>query len=200
MTNQESGCGMNQFDLAFNPVPAINIKRTWNAERAAGELISIPTDTTSYGHNVELVWLLNRAAEILGKPAGLYHDITAKLVDHTLEYGLDRELGGVYRDGPHQGAALVKDKEWWQNCEVLVGFLDAYEKLEDEKYFDAFYITWQFAKKYFINSEIGEWRQLLDAKGNILAGDIGNPWKAIYHTGRAMLECRQRLERILYKE
>jgi len=48
----------------------------------------------------------------------------------------------VYRDGTHEGPALVKDKEWWQNCEVLVGFLDAYERLGDEKYFDAFLRTW----------------------------------------------------------
>lgn len=25
----------------------------------------------------------------------------------------------------------------------------------------------------------------------------GNPWKAIYHTGRAMLECKRRLEKIV---
>ncbi len=199
MTNRKSGCGMNQFDLGFNPIPAINIRRTWNAEREAGEIIAVPTDTTSYGHNVELVWLLNRAGEILGMPADCYNDITAKFVDHAIKYGFDQELGGVYRDGPHEGPAIVKDKEWWQNCEVLVGFLDAFERLGDDKYFEAFNITWDFNKKYFINYELGEWRQLLDARGNVIVGDIGNPWKAIYHSGRSMLECKLRLEGIIDK-
>ena len=199
MTNKKSGCGMNQFDVGFNPIPAINIRRTWNAERAVGEIIAVPTDTTSYGHNVELIWLLNRAGEILGMPADYYNDLTAKLVDHAIKYGLDQELGGVYRDGPHEGPALVRDKEWWQNCEVLIGFLDAFEKLGDEKYFNAFDITWDFDKKYFINHELGEWLQLLDVNGNVIVGDIGNPWKAIYHSGRAMLECKLRLERIIDK-
>lgn len=196
MINKTSGCGLNQFDLDFNSIPAINIRRTWNAERAAGEVIEAPTDTTSYGHNVELAWLLNRAGEVLGKPSDFYNDITQKLVDHSLKYGLDYKYGGVYRDGPHEGAAIVCDKEWWQNCEVLVGYLDAFEKFGDEKYFDAFNITWDFDNKYMINSKVGEWYQLLDRYGNIIAGNIGNPWKAIYHSGRAMLECMQRLERL----
>ncbi len=199
MIDRNGGFGKNQFDLEFNSIPAINIKRTWNAERLTGETISDPTDTTSYGHNMELVWLLNRAGEILEKPSDYYRFITVNFADYTIRYGLDRELGGIYRDGPHDGPALVRDKEWWQNCEALVGFLDAFEKSGDEKYFEAFYITWNFCKKYFINHELGEWRQLLDVKGNIISGDIGNPWKAIYHSGRAMLECRLRLEDIINK-
>lgn len=197
MIDNNSGCGLNQFDLKFNPIPAINIRRTWNAERVTGETLAAPTDTTSYGHNVELAWLLNRAGEILGKPSDYYNDVIGKLVDHSIQYGFDHELGGVYRDGPHEGPALVRDKEWWQNCEVLVGYLDAFAKLGDEKYFDAFYKTWQFDKKYMINHEVGEWRQLLNREGSVLVGDIGNPWKAIYHSGRSMLECSQRLKELI---
>jgi cellobiose epimerase len=199
MLNRKSGCGMNQFDLEFNPIPAINIKRTWNAERATGEVIEKPTDTTSYGHNIELIWLLNRADEALGRPRNLRDSVTRRLADHAISYGLDEEFGGLYRDGPHEGPAYVTDKEWWQNCEALVGFLDAYERLGDEKYFYAFQNTWSFDKKYFINPRIGEWRQLLDRAGNAISADIGNPWKAIYHTGRSMLECKARLERLLEK-
>lgn len=194
MVDMETGCGMNQFDPAFRPIPAISVRRTWNAERATGETISRPTDTTSYGHNVELVWLLNRAADVLGLPRNQYDDVTRKLSDHCLKYGFDGELGGVYRDGPRRGEPLVRDKEWWQNCEVLVGFLDAFEHLGDAKYFDAFRKTWDFDNRFMVNHEIGEFRQLLDRFGNVLVGDIGNPWKAIYHSGRAMLECVRRLD------
>ncbi len=197
MVNHQYGCGLNQFDIEFNPIPAINIRRTWNAERATGEVIETPTDTTSYGHNVELGWLINRAADVLGLPSDYNNDLIRKLDDHSLKFGFDNELGGVYRDGTHNGPALVTDKEWWQNCEVLIGYLDTYERTGDEKYFDAFYKTWQFDKKYFINHQTGEWRQLLKRDGTPIVSDIGNPWKAIYHTGRAMLECKQRLEKII---
>jgi mannobiose 2-epimerase len=196
MVHPTSGCGLNQFDLAFNPIPAINIRRTWNAERAAGEVIAQPTDTTSYGHNVELAWLLNRAAEVMGCEAGHYNAVTRKLVDHSLQYGFDHQLGGVYRDGPHEGPALVYDKEWWQNCEVLVGYLDAYETLGDERYLEAFLKTWAFDHTHMINHDVGEWRQLLNREGKIIVGDIGNPWKAIYHSGRAVMESVLRLQRL----
>ena len=197
MIQKNSGCGLNQFDIAFNPIPAINIRRTWNAERATGETVATPTDTTSYGHNVELAWLLNRSMEVLGKHEDYSEKVIRKLVNHAILYGLDHELGGVYRDGLHEGEVLVKDKEWWQNCEVLVGFLDAFEQFDEEKYYEAFEKTWEFDKKYLINADIGEWRQLVNKQGQVLTGDIGNSWKAIYHSGRAMLECKQRLERMI---
>lgn len=196
MINHKAGCGLNQFDDAFRPIPAINIRRTWNAERETGEVIETPTDTTSYGHNVELVWLLNRASEILGKPEDSYREITMKLIEHSLNYGFDYDLGGVYRDGLHEGKPLVYDKEWWQNCEVLVGYLDAYQRIGDARYFNAFHKTWEFDKKYFIDQRLGEWKQLLTRDGRPLISNMGNPWKAIYHTGRSMLECIRRLEKL----
>lgn len=148
---------------------------------------------------MELAWLLNRAAEILNQPKGYYNAVTEKLVDHAVTYGLDKELGGVYRDGLHDGTVLVTDKEWWQNCEVLVGFLDAYENLEKSDFYDAFDLTWNFDYRFLINHEVGEWRQLVDKTGKVLVDDIGNPWKAIYHSGRSMLECKVRLERLIDK-
>ncbi|MFN8482991.1 MAG: AGE family epimerase/isomerase [Anaerolineae bacterium] len=52
MIDPATGCGRNQFDLDWQPIPAIAIRRTWNAERE-GDAPATPTDTTSYGHNVE---------------------------------------------------------------------------------------------------------------------------------------------------
>ncbi len=196
MYDDQAGCGGNQFDLAFNPLPAIPIRRTWNDDRAEGERIGQPMDTTSYGHNVELSWLLNRAAEALGSAPHRFDAYTRALCDHAVRYGLDKALGGVYRDGPHVGSALVRDKEWWQNCEVLIGFLDACAQTGDERYFDAFEACWAFCDAHMINHMCGEWRQLVDPSGRTLIGDMGNPWKVSYHTGRAMIECLRRLNRL----
>lgn len=197
MINADIGCGYNQFDLAFNRQPAINIRRTWNSERKAGEELEEAVDSTSYGHNCELIWLLNRALDVLGVHKEQYIELSQAMVDHTLKYGFDTKLGGVFRDGPHEGAPLIKDKEWWQNSEVLVGFLDVYELTREPRYLEAFIKTWQFVNQHMINHEVGEWRQLLSQDGQVIIGDVGNPWKAIYHTGRSMLECKERLERLL---
>jgi mannobiose 2-epimerase len=46
-----------------------------------------------------------------------------------------------------------------------------------------------------MNYEVGESRQLLTIKGDIIVGNVGNLWKGIYHTGRALAECISRLDK-----
>ncbi|MBC8609639.1 N-acylglucosamine 2-epimerase (GlcNAc 2-epimerase) [uncultured Ruminococcus sp.] len=193
MVDQAAGYGYNQFDVSFCQLPAINIYRTWNAEREANEEISTPEDTTSYGHNVELSWLLDHAFEVLKQDFPEYQPVLRKLLDHSLQYGYDFEYGGVYRDGIADKEVLVKDKEWWQNFESLVGYLNGYVKYQDENYAAAFQKTWDFVRDHFMNMEVGESRQLLDRQGKSLVGNMGNAWKGIYHTGRALSECLERL-------
>ena len=193
MVDWQGGYGFNQFDWQFNRIPAIDIARTWNAERAKGEAIAEPVDTTSYGHNVELSWLAHLALKTLGEDVGPHAPLLRGLLDHALRHGLDREYGGVYRDGVADGEALVTDKEWWQNFESMVGFLNGYTLFENEDYAEAFLCVWRFVRDCFIDGRFGESRQLLKRDGTVLVGDLGNPWKGIYHTGRALAECIDRL-------
>ena len=196
MVDCSRGYGRNQFDLGFRPIPAINILRTWNAERETNEVIEQPTDTTSYGHNVELSWLADLALRTLGCRRTEYDPILRRLLDSALEHGYDREFGGVYRDGTLSGEVLVRDKEWWQNFESMTGFLNGFTMTGDEKYLEAFLSTWAFIRDHFMNSEVGESRQLLARDGSVLVGALGNPWKGVYHTGRALAECLRRLAAI----
>lgn len=48
-----------------------------------------------------------------------------------------------------------------------------------------------------INHEVGEWRTLLTREGQPIDDKIGNVWKVAYHSGRALLECATRLERMV---
>ena len=120
-----------------------------------------------------------------------------RLLDHALAHGVDWECGGIYRDGIADGEALIKEKEFWQNAEVLVGFLDGFETFGNERYFEAFENIWGFVNTHMINHEVGEFRTLLTREGKPIDPNIGNPWKVAYHTGRSMLECYQRLARIM---
>ena len=172
------------------------MKRTWNAERF-GECPAQPTETTSYGHNLELVWLMHRALEVASADPKPYDPLLRKLVDNALKHGVDWKHGGIYRDGLRKGGALVKEKEFWQHSESLVGFLDAYEMFHDPRCLDAFECLWDFVNKHMIIHEVGEWRTLLDRQGKPLDANIGNDWKVSYHSGRAMCECRMRLRRLL---
>lgn len=192
MVDYDFWCGRNQFGSDFTPRPAISIRRTWNYDRDPESANKNPLDTTSYGHNIELVWLLNRAYEVLGEPPA--REFTRKFADYTLANGWDPIYGGIYRDGMHDGRIVVTDKEWWQNFESLTGFLDCYQATGDERYLDTFIDLWEFDQKYFYNPEAGESRQLLKADGTPIIEDAGNQWKCIYHTDRAMMECCLRIE------
>ena len=119
-----------------------------------------------------------------------------KLLDHAAASGVDWEYGGIYRDGTAAGGALVREKEWWQHAESLVGFLAGYELFGDARFLDAAETIWRFVERYMIIPGVGEWRTLLTREGAPIDGNIGNPWKVAYHTGRAMLECTERLERL----
>lgn len=200
MVNQEKGYGYNQFDIEFNKIPAIAILRTWNAERESNEKIEKPLDTTSYGHNVELSWLADLALKVIGSRTEEDSALLLKLLDHALRHGYDFEHGGIYRDGVGDGDPIVLDKEWWQNFESMTGFLNGYVLSHDKRYFDAYENLWHFVKTKFMNYEVGESRQLLDKFGNVLVGNIGNPWKGIYHTGRAFAECINRLDGLVEEE
>ncbi len=194
MIDPATGCGRNQFDIAFNPIPAIAIRRTWNAERQ-GKAPAVPTDTTSYGHNLELAWLLRRAIETAGADVAPWRATMRGLLEHAVTHGIDREFGGVFRDGTATGGPLVLEKEFWQNAESLVGLLDGYELFGDGRFLEAFFNVWAFARDHFV-APCGEWRILLDRQGRALDANVGNDWKAVYHTGRAMLECVERLKRL----
>ena len=197
MIDKTSGCGLNQFDLAFRSIPAIAIKRTWNGERL-GEQPANPTDTTSYGHNIEMEYLMHLALETAHQDLTPYRPFFRRLLDHTAEYGVDWEQGGIFRDGLRATSKpLVLEKEFWQHSEALVGFLDGYELFREPRYLEAFGKVWQFVQDYMIIKGVGEWRTLLTRSGKPIDPNIGNPWKVAYHTGRSMLESRERLRRLL---
>jgi mannobiose 2-epimerase len=196
MTDQTTGCGLNQFDLALHSLPAISIKRTWNGERLGAQPAD-PVDTTSYGHNIELEYLMHFALKTAHSDETARKATYRRLLDHTAEHGVDWEYGGIFRDGLRAtGKPIVMEKEFWQHSEALTGFLDGYELFREPRYLEAFGKVWRFIQDFMIIKGVGEWRTLLDRQGKPIDPNIGNPWKVAYHTGRSMLECRERLQRL----
>jgi len=196
MIDKKTGCGLNQFDLQFQSLPAISIQRTWNGERL-GEQPPNPIDTTSYGHNVELAFLMRLALTSAGSDLSPFLPILKRLLDHAVEHGIDWEQGGIFRDGDRStGKPLILEKEFWQHTEALTAFLDGYEQFHQPEYLQAFDNLWRFVHKHMIDQTVGEWRTLLDRSGSPIDPNIGNPWKVSYHSGRAMLESRALLMRL----
>jgi len=193
----EFGTGIAQFALDWTPLRAILFKDVWGSDRDVDEDKGRPLNNTSFGHNVEFGWLLNHTLDVLGLDPEPYKEPMRKIYDHCLAYGIDWDNGGVYCEGPHDGPARERNKEFWQQAECLVGMLDAYLLFGDEKYLDGYENVHRFVMDHVINHAVGEWYPLFDEHNNRLWDYMGHAWKINYHTVRSMIQAEARLSRIL---
>ena len=194
MVRSGSGTGYIQFGLDFEPLPAILFAVEWGRDAEPEDGLARPLDFTSYGHNVEFAWLLLHAADVLGVPRSTYADVVRRIFDHCVAFGIDREWGGVFVEGPWNSAPTVHEKQFWQQAEMLIGMLDAYALFGDPAYWDAFQNVYQFVFERFVNiSGGGEWYERLDRAGEPIDDALGHAWKISYHTVRSMIQTVRRL-------
>ncbi|MGB2959421.1 MAG: AGE family epimerase/isomerase [Bacteroidota bacterium] len=198
MLRPESRTGYMQFTLEFEPLAAILFAFTWGRDAEPDDGVARPLSLTSYGHNVEFVWLLLHAADVLEQSRETYAEVARKNVDHCLKYGIDYEYGGVYVEGPDNAPPTSTEKQFWQQGEILVGMLDAYLLFGDEKYWTAFRKVYDFLFEKFINMEAGgEWFERLDRKGKTIDDSLAHAWKISYHSVRSMVQINKRLRDLI---
>jgi mannobiose 2-epimerase len=196
MIHPTYGTGIAQFSLAWEPLRAILFADVWGADRDVEDTEGRPLNNTSFGHNVEFAWLLNHTIHILDIDRETYREPLRKLYEHAVTYGVDWEHGGVYCEGPNDGPARERNKEFWQQAECLVGFLDAYLIFGEKKYLDTYENVHRFVMDRVINHEVGEWFPLFDENNNLLWDYMAHAWKINYHTVRAAIQSEARLRRI----
>jgi mannobiose 2-epimerase len=189
----EFGTGVAQFTLGWEPLPQILFADVWGEDREADEDGGRPLNNTSFGHNVEFAWLLQHSVHLLELDQAEFLPLYNRLYDHALQFGIDQNRGGVYCEGPHDGPAREKNKEFWQQAECLVGFLDAYLLFEDERYLDAYENVHRFVMDHVINHKVGEWYPLFDENNNLIWDYMAHAWKINYHTVRSMIQAEKRL-------
>lgn len=195
MLDPETGLGYIQFSLDFKPLPAIMFAVEWGRDAKPEDGLSRPLENTSYGHNVEFIWLLLHAADILGQPRQTYSEVVRKICDHCVEFGVDWKYGGLFVEGPRTAPPAITEKQFWQQAEVLVGMLDAYRLFGDEKYWNAFRNVYDFVFNKFVTMEGGgEWYERLSREGNPIDSALGHAWKISYHTVRSMVQTVRRLK------
>lgn len=198
MMHPEHGTGIAQFSPDWQPQRAIIFDNVWGSDRDVEDPEGRPLDNTSYGHNVEFAWLLHHAIELLDLDVEAYKPRLKQLYDHAARYGVDYERGGIYCEGRHDGAPRETNKEFWQQAEALVGFLDAYQLFGDEAYLRAYEAVHRFVFDHVINHDVGEWYPLFDENNQMLRDYMAHAWKINYHTVRSMRECERRLAKLSY--
>lgn len=189
--------GIPQFYKDWTVAPQIKFDIIWGWDRFSEEgQKGNATDNTCYGHNAEFAWLLNHALEILKEDRKDYLDLFRTIYDHTINNGIDYELGGVFVEGPHSGGVYDREKEFWQQAEVLIGLLDAMILFGDKKYWEAYKNVHRFVFDKVINKGVGEWYPLLTRRGEPIWTHMGHSWKINYHTVRAMVQSIERMKKM----
>ena len=151
----------------------------------------------SYGHDIECSWLLQEAAEVLGdeKLLATVKTTALEMAAVTLENGFDESGGLLYeKEGEH----FDKEKHWWVQAEAVIGFFNAYEISEDEKYLKAALDCWAFIQENILDKENGEWAWSVLENGEVsTVEDKAGAWKAPYHNGRMCLEVLRRISDVV---
>ena len=197
INHPEYKTGIPQFYKDWTIAPQIKFDIIWGWDRFSEEgEKGNATDNTCYGHNAEFAWLLIHSLKILKINPNIYSKTFKIIFDHTINNGIDYELGGVYVEGPHSGGVSDKEKEFWQQAEVLIGMLDGVILFRDEKYWEAYKNVHRFVFDKVINKGVGEWYALLTRKGEPIWTHMGHSWKINYHTVRSMIQSIQRLEKL----
>ena len=195
MMHAEYKTGIPQFTEDWQIAPQIKFDVVWGWDRYTEDgAKDNPSDNTCYGHNAEFAWLLKHAIEILGIDQNDYLPLFETIYDHTVDHGVDTEFGGVFVEGPHSGGVYDKEKEFWQQAEVMIGLLDACQLFENGKYWIAYKNVHDFVFNKVINRNIGEWYPLLTREGEPIWRHMGHSWKINYHSVRAMVQSIKRLE------
>ena len=201
MLHPENGLGYMQFTYDFQPLRRIIFATAWGRDARPADNQAAPIDQTSPGHNVEFAWLLLHAADTLGIPRAQYAEVVRRMFDHCLAFGIDAQYGGVYADTPMERPTTLTEKQFWQQAEVLIGMLDAYALLGEEKYWQAFRNVYDFVfGKLVVMEAGGEWYERVDRFGHPIDDALGHAWKISYHTVRSMVQSIRRLRKLAGKD
>ncbi len=149
----------------------------------------------SYGHEIESVWLMNEAAEVLGnqKLKESVIDVSLQIAERVIKEGVDGN-GAIYNEKSLEGQ-YHPWRDWWPQAEGVIGFYDAFQKTGKKVYKQASEKCWNYIQQFIIDHNNGEWYWACDQQGRpIITEDKAGPWKAPYHNSRMCMEMINRLE------
>lgn len=150
-------------------------------------------DIVSYGHDLENIWLLIRANEVLERSNEPVVDLYAGLFGNALEHGFDADKGGFYTSGRLGEPAKDRRKMWWVQAEALVSALAMHHLTGADIYAACYLKTLEWIVTHQTDWVNGEWHREVRINGRP-RGAKADGWKAAYHNGRAMIECLEILQ------
>jgi mannobiose 2-epimerase len=192
----DAGLLANQRDLIDMTIKHIIDPRTHHLILFMKEDWTPIGEEVSYGHDIELSWLLVEAARVVGDPTlvAQVKPISLDIARVTLAEGVDPD-GGVISEGGPKGYTNTS-KEWWEQAEAVIGFLNAYQLSGDVRYLNASRHSWAFIQAKFIDRKYGDWINLVKRDGTPYPLPKVSLWKCPYHSGRCCMEVIERVREL----
>ncbi len=156
------------------------------------------SSNVSFGHDIEVAWLLTEAAEVLGDAELIarVHGLAVKLAEVALREGVDPDGGMVY-EASAEGEVVRPHKDWWVQAEAVVGFLNAYQLSGEARFLAAARCSWAFITEYIVDHTQGGWRYGTTREGEPVGRPQISLWKCPYHNSRACYEAMDRIDTLL---
>lgn len=150
------------------------------------------------GTILEGMWFIMDIAEKRGDTVLL--NKTADIVLAAMEYGWDKEFGGLFYFLDYKGVPPQQlewdQKLWWVHVEALISLLKAYTHTRRPELWAWFLKVHEYTWAHFPDSQYGEWFGYLNRRGEVLLDLKGGKWKGCYHIPRAMYQCTQLFEKL----
>lgn len=167
-----------------------------NSEKSRSYILeNIYTNHVSFGHDIETAFLLIDASKSLyGKVDTTTLSVAKKLIDHTLDYGFDKDYYGMLDKGYYfkdsdKIEIVGKHKVWWAQGEALhsLALINQYFP-QDKRYVTAFGKMWEYIKEQLVDPQYGGWyNNGLDSDPGNKDAFKGHQWKGCYHNGRTLM-------------
>jgi N-acylglucosamine 2-epimerase len=146
------------------------------------------------GDSIEASWFLLHAG-----PDEKMRALLLDSIEGALEFGWDREYGGLYYfmdvDGFPPLPLESNMKLWWPHTEAIYATILAHSLTQDPKW-----LTWlervdAYAFAHFSDPGHGEWFGYCDRRGELTNTAKGNNYKGCFHVPRMLLLSYQLLSR-----
>ncbi|MBR5574456.1 MAG: AGE family epimerase/isomerase [Paludibacteraceae bacterium] len=158
------------IDLFFND--------TWQGKR----------NIASYGHDIEAAWLLNEALQVIGD-ADMQQSMQL-IIEHIARASQE----GLQSDGSLIHETNDEQRQWWVECEAVVGYLDQWQQSGNPRYRQLALQTYDYILHHLVDYDHGEWYWAILPDGSIdKENDKAGLWKCPYHNSRMCFEIIERL-------
>ena len=148
------------------------------------------------GHTIEAMWFIMDLGIRLNDRSLIDKAVTIML--NTLEYGWDKEYGGIFYFLDIQGHPPQQlewdQKLWWVHVEALVALAKGFQHTGDMRCKEWFEKVHAYTWSHFKDQQYGEWFGYLNRRGQVLLPLKGGKWKGCFHIPRSLYQVWKTLE------